>query len=169
MAKELSKKQRILVDSYAEGMSKLAAMRMAGYSDPVGNLPKIFDSPTVQAAIAERQASTRKRHDIKVDDVIEGLMEAVHAASNSQELVGAWREIGRIIGAYEHAKKIEVDVKAEVKHIESTKQLERMTEKQLAELADLGDNFIVADALGGDFVEDSVEDDIEDAEYEEID
>ena len=75
-------------------------------------------------------------------------MDAVRCAENSADLVQAWREIGRIIGAYEHAKKIEIDVRQKIEHITTIKQLENMSDKQLAELAEV-EGFI----LEGEFVE----------------
>lgn len=48
--------------------------------------------PTVIAAI-EHQQVTRQ-------DVLRGLKDAVDCATTSAELVAAWREIGKLIGAY---------------------------------------------------------------------
>ena len=48
--------------------------------------------PAVIAAI-EHQQATR-------NDVLRGFMDAVNCATTSTELVAAWREIGKLIGAY---------------------------------------------------------------------
>ena len=146
----LTSKQEIAVNAYLGGMDRTAACRAAGYARPQDEAATLFKTPSVAKAIANRQKAIRRRVAIEIDDVLEGLMEAVHAAQNSMEMVAAWREIGRIIGAYEHAKRVEV--KIEHKHIKSVKQLERLSDKDLAELAALGDSFT-----------------IEDAEYSEID
>ena len=39
-------------------------------------------------------------------DVMTGMLDAVEAAATASELVLAWRELGKLIGAYEPEKKI---------------------------------------------------------------
>lgn len=59
---------------------------------------------TVAQAVQRLQQSLG----ITRDDVIAGMMDGVHAAATSTELIAAWREIGRLIGVYA-PKQIKVD------------------------------------------------------------
>ena len=142
VVQRLTNKQLIAVQLYVAGATKSEACRKAGYADPT-EMDRLFKNPKVLLEIDKMRAMSRKELSIEVKDVIEGLMEAVHIATNAMEMVAAWREIGRILGAYEHAKKIEIDVSQKVEHIHHTKQLERMSDADLAQLAELGEDFVI--------------------------
>lgn len=140
----LNNKQEIAVNAFVSGMDKVAAVTAAGYKNPKEYAKEFFRSKQIKDEIAKRQQAARKRVNIEIDDVLEGLMEGVHAAQNTADLVMAWREIGKIIGAY--TQKIEVDVNKKIEHINSVRQLERMTDDDLAQLAEMGDVLNIDDA-----------------------
>jgi len=71
------------------------------------------------------------------------MLDAVEAAATASELVLAWRELGKLIGAYEPEKKI-----LEV-HDYSREELKTLTDKELAQLA--GDRY--KDAIDAEFEE----------------
>jgi hypothetical protein len=50
--------------------------------------------------------STRNVEELSKSDVMTGMLDAVEAAATASELVLAWRELGKLIGAYEPEKKI---------------------------------------------------------------
>lgn len=141
----LTEKQRIFAKCIVEGMSKVAAARAAGYLDPEKDGDRAFSSKAVQAEIEKYRAEVRNQVSVTLKDVIDGLMMAVHMAETSQDLVSAWREIGRIIGAYEHAKKIEVDITQKIEKITTVKQLEQLSDSDLAKLAEMDFQIIEAE------------------------
>lgn len=86
---------------------------------------------------AEAKEEVKKKFALEKEDVINGFLDAVRAASNSMEMVAAWREIGRIIGAYE-PQKIEVSHE----HKLSAAQVQSMSNEQLLRLADFNGEII---------------------------
>jgi hypothetical protein len=64
-------------------------------------------SPKVRKAIKWLiKDSTRNVEELNKSDVMTGMLDAVEAAATASELVLAWRELGKLIGAYEPEKKI---------------------------------------------------------------
>ena len=139
---ELTVMERAAIDAVMGGATQGEALRLAGYSD--SSRPSIvFNQVAIKAEMVRQRAMLSADMNLQIKDVLDGLMDAVGAAQNSLELVAAWREIGKILGAYEHAKKIEVDVTSRVEHIHHSKQLERMSDSDLVKLAELGDDFVL--------------------------
>lgn len=98
----LTPQQRRYVDARVCGMNSSAAAKAAGLPNSHG--PGLERSPSVQLALKE--INDRAMNDLVLgrQDVINGMLDAVKAAASSTELVAAWREIGKIIGAYEPQK-----------------------------------------------------------------
>lgn len=69
---------------------------IGGIAESTTEVTALEYTPTVQAAVAQ----LRHHLNLTRDDIIAGMMDAVYSAANSQELVAAWREIGKLIGAY---------------------------------------------------------------------
>lgn len=65
--------------------------------------------PKVARYLALSTRCAVRRTLVSRNDVINGFLDAVDAAATSQELTQAWREIGRVIGAYE-PEKLEISV-----------------------------------------------------------
>jgi hypothetical protein len=83
-------------------MNPTQATKAAGV--PPGHATGLEKSPTVQLAMKEINEKAMAEMTLGRKDVINGFLDAVRAASSSTELVQAWREIGKIIGAYEPQK-----------------------------------------------------------------
>lgn len=79
-----------------------------------------------------RQAVTRLQQEVGLtrEDILAGMMDAVYAASTSAELVMAWREIGRLIGAY-------APNRVQIEHTSNTQLLQRISMLSDAELVGL--------------------------------
>lgn len=119
----LTPQQRRYVEGRATGLSPAAACKAAGL--PTSHAPGLERSPNVQAALRDINSAAMQRLQLSRHDVLEGLLTATKAAATATELVAAWREIGKIIGAYEPQK---IAVTHEVLLPE---QLRVMSDKQL--------------------------------------
>lgn len=98
----LTPQQRRYVEARACGMNSSQAAKAAGV--PTSHAGGLERSPTVQLAMKEINDRAMSEMSLTRKDVINGFLDAVKAASSSTELVQAWREIGKIIGAYEPQK-----------------------------------------------------------------
>lgn len=135
----LNSRQRIYVESRAAGMRKVESARVAGYSHPNVDCSRLEKLPAVKRAIQLAVMPAVRDAELSRKDVLEGFMDAVRAAGTSAELTQAWREIGRVIGAYE-PDKVEVNVKIE----DLTQQkLQSMSTSELIELTKQGDVYTV--------------------------
>lgn len=96
--------QRRYVEARVNGMGITAAARAAGVANAHGNAQSLEHNPAVKLALQEINKQALAGLVITRHDVIEGLLQATRAAATATELVMAWREIGKIIGAYEPVK-----------------------------------------------------------------
>lgn len=146
----LTSKEVLYVEGRLAGSPPTVAARMAGMSDPFEDGARmekdlrIRDAmeATIKLATAERQLTR--------DDVLAGLMDAVHMSATATELVAAWREIGKVIGAYEPTR---VDL-----NITNQRQLQELDDAQLAKVAAIEGEYTVldfADEDGGDVTDDT--------------
>ena len=140
---ELSVKQKRYVEARLQGLNKKMAHSAAGYAptgdgDPNG-VYALERSPKVRAAIRYLiRESTKSVEDLTKSDVLTGMMDAVDSAATAGELVMAWREIGKLLGAYEPEKRIlEVHdyTREELKAL-SDKDLKRMAGKDMSNAVD---------------------------------
>lgn len=135
---DLSEKQRAYVECRLQGMTKLASGRAAGYAQPEVNAYRVERHPAVAAALRKAAEATAERVDLKREDIVRGMQDAIHSAATATELVAAWREIGKLVGAYEPAK---VDLNVRLDQM-TVAQLQRMPTEQLIELSK-GDGYLV--------------------------
>jgi Terminase small subunit len=147
---KLTKLQRLYVEARLTGLNIHQSGIAAGVKVPDVNAYRLEKHPGVRAALDAASRMATEKMDLRRDDVLRGLQDAVVAAATSAELTAAWREIGKVIGAYEperheHVLKLE-DL-----------TLERLQTLPTAELAKM--------AEGKDFVVNRDEDAL-DAEYE---
>jgi len=135
-ANSLNPQQRKFVDNIILGMLQSQAARNAGYKFPYKEARRLMRDEKVMAAIKEEQAKHEKVADISRKKVMDGLLETVQIAKDSQEpmaMVGAWREIARICGYYAPEKKqIDISVNGQV-HIS---RLENMSDEELLKVID---------------------------------
>lgn len=124
---QLSSQEVTYVESRLCGNTPLTSARLAGLPQPNEACTRLEKDERVRAALesAIRLQTYEKR--LTRDDVLAGFMDAVGMASTATELVSAWREIGKVIGAYE-PQQIEVNAK-------SREQLRELSDAELANLA----------------------------------
>lgn len=114
----MTAKQQAYCTARLEGCDENQAKQIAGY-DRRGH-PEAH--PKIARYIALSTKSALRNNVVNREDVIRGLLDAVDSAGTSMELTQAWREIGRVIGAYA-PEKFEVNTK-----------VEDLTAKRLAEM-----------------------------------
>lgn len=135
--------QRRYVEARLQGLSITAAGRAAGASSNSAT-SALEHSPKVRKAIKYLiKDSTRNVEELSKSDVMTGMLDAVEAAATASELVLAWRELGKLIGAYEPEKKI-----LEI-HDYTKDELRAMKDEDLLRLS--GGKF--ADAIDAEFEE----------------
>lgn len=130
----LTPRQRRYVEARASGMPPRTAAQACGAPSNDGRLAATLENdPDIQLALREINRAAMQDMVLTRKDVLDGLMDAVRSAATSTELTTAWREIGRIIGAYEPQK-----IAVTHEHI-LPEQLRSMSDRQLIEIAGLGD------------------------------
>lgn len=138
---QLTLKQKNYVEARLQGLTPAAACRAAGVSD---NSTQMERSPKVRKALRYLiKESTKNVADLTKDDVVQGMLDAVDAASTSTELVNAWREIGKLMGVYEPEKKV-----LELRDY-TAQELKTLPEEELVRLS--GGKY--ADAIDGEYRE----------------
>ena len=127
----LTLKQKNYVEARMQGLNMSASARAAGCEGNVSFLAQQMErSPKVRAAIRWLiRESTQSVEELTKSDVMTGMLDAVEAASTSAELVMAWRELGKLIGAYEPERKI-----LEI-HDYSKDELKELSDKDLLRMA----------------------------------
>ena len=118
--------QRIYVESRIQGMSPTASMRAAGASENAA-VKEYEQHPRIKSILQQINREAMNKMVVTRKEVLEGLMDSVNAAATSTEMTMAWREIGKLVGAYE----------PEVIRHEATpsaERLRRMTNQELLEL-----------------------------------
>lgn len=126
-----------------QGLSVSAAGAAAGCAN-VYSASNLERSPKVRKAIKFLvKDSVRSVEELSKSDVMTGMLDAVEAAATASELVLAWRELGKLIGAYEPEKKI-----LEI-HDYTREELKTMSDNELLRLS--GGKY--ADAIDAEFEE----------------
>lgn len=120
----LSTQQQLYLQHRLNGIAPKAAALAAGYRNPKAMVFSLERNPKIKAALVEANERRLVQEEIDKSKVIQGFLSAVDAATSATELVQAWRELGKLIGAYE-PQKVEVNV-----------TLEDLTEKQLRSMSD---------------------------------
>jgi len=123
----LGPKEQLYIDSRLQGTPPVAAARVAGFEYPVDASTQLEGDERVRAAIEYSIHVRAHEMQITRQDVLAGMLEAVQMAATATEMVSAWREIGKIIGAYEPTK-------IEVNHVRRD-QIRQLDDEQLAEMA----------------------------------
>lgn len=124
---ELTIGQKNYVEARLQGLSTAAALRASGVMVDASLMER---NPKVRAAIRYLiKESTKSVTELTKSDVLTGMMDAVNAAATASELVMAWREIGKLLGAYEPERKI-----LEIRDY-SVDELKTLSDRDLARLA----------------------------------
>lgn len=148
---KLTPKQRLYLENRLQGMAVKTAAAAAGYHADGSRVYKdLEEHPRIKRLMLDVTKTAFQKITVTRADVIQGFMDAVNSAQSSTELVMAWREIGKVIGAYEPEVKI-------VKHLDITAEKVRsMKDEDLLRLAEM-ESFMLpdieADIIEGEFVE----------------
>jgi hypothetical protein len=121
--------QKRYVEARLQGLTITAAGKAAGVAsqDVAQHMER---SPKVRRAIKFLiKDSTKSVLEMSKSDVMTGMLDAVEAAATAGELVMAWRELGKLIGAYEPERKI-----LEV-HDYTREELKALTDDELLKLS----------------------------------
>lgn len=116
-------------------------LKLAGLSDVEAahrlGLPAVSKaltrSPRVLAALRQLNEEVAAEVVVTRNNVLRGLLDAVDSAGSATELINAWKEIGRLIGAYE-PQRIQVDKRVAVANL-SLDKLRAMSVDELLQLA----------------------------------
>jgi hypothetical protein len=134
---KLNETQRAYANARLKGMNSVESYKAAGLDpetvndDAYAGHPKVTNYIHLAARAATRLALVSRT------DVLNGLFDAVEAAGSSTELTAAWREIGRIVGAYE-PQRVEVGITV---HDLDRQRLATMSTKELITLTKSGGVF----------------------------
>ena len=137
---ELTLAQKNYVEARLQGLNQKMSARAAGLTE--GNASsQVENNPKVRAAIRYLiKESTKSVTELTKSDVLTGMMDAVSAASTAAELVMAWREIGKLLGAYEPERKI-----LEIRDY-TADELKTLSDRDLAKLAGNAMTEVIEDA-----------------------
>jgi hypothetical protein len=139
-AQPLTPRVQKVVEYVCQGMSWRAASQQVGLACREQEWKK---DPRVQAALAVEREKNAKLAELKRQDVIDGLKEAVALAklvSDPHALIKAWAELGKLCGFYApEIKKLDISVTSR----RVITQMEGLSERELLELAneELSGNF----------------------------
>lgn len=97
MSTKVSKQEKLYADAVVLGVSKNAALAASGLMSPP-------DKAVIKAEIKRVREDYSRRLGFTREDVINGLHLAINVATTAGEMIAGWREIGKIIGAYEPQK-----------------------------------------------------------------
>lgn len=132
---ELSARERKFVESVSLGNTYTQAARDAGLELANIHYNALLRREDVREAINQQRLVNQRQLDIKREDVLQGLGEALEVAKLKEDptaMIAAWREIGKICGFYETRVKIDVRHESEDALI---KVIDQLDESQLVELA----------------------------------
>tara|TARA_R110002167_G_scaffold60282_5_gene170449 strand:- start:4547 stop:5101 length:555 start_codon:yes stop_codon:yes gene_type:complete len=129
----LTAPQRLFLEARLQGLNQTQAAKAAGATDEQAKSHghKYAHNPKIVAA-AKWSLAQGVEQEFDRDLVLGGLMDAVESAATSTELTMAWREIGKVIGAYapERTELIVGDMTPD--------RLRQLSEKELLGLVDQG-------------------------------
>lgn len=150
---KLTERQRLYVENRLMGLNQTASARAAGYAEgsctSIGNT--LEKNPVIRNVLMLASKQALQKMSVGREEVLKGLMDAVDTAATATELVAAWREIGKLIGAYEPEK------------VEHTHKLEDISREKLAAMSDAE---LLKHAGQAEFR--LVDEDVIEAEYEEL-
>lgn len=131
LQQEMSPYEQLYAEARALGATPVAAARSAGYDDPVATSTVLEKSDRVRAVRDIYIRDQNRRRQLTRDDIVDGLQQAASMATNASEMVAAYKELGKLIGAYEPETHV-------VKHEYSIEELQKQSDEELLELAGMG-------------------------------
>lgn len=134
----LNARQRAYVEHRLKGLAPKPAAAAAGFSPSYVSqqaMNHLERHPRIKVILREMGKRALKRLALTRDDVLHGLLDAVDGAATATELTNAWREIGKVIGAYEPEK-----VKISLEDM-GGEDLQSLSVQELAAIADMQNIF----------------------------
>lgn len=132
LKQELSPHEVLYAESRARGATPVAAARSAGYEDPIAACSDLEASDRVTAVrdiILRDEVRARK---LTREDIVDGFQQAASMATTATEMVAAYKELGKLIGAYEPERQV-------VEHKHSVEAIQQQSDQELMELAGMDD------------------------------
>jgi hypothetical protein len=130
---ELTDQQRVYTEARMHGLAPLEACKAAGYKHASIQWHSLEKHPKIAPLIKLAVDAPIEKFRISREDVIQGFMDSINAASTSTELTAAWREIAKMQGYYAPDQ---IEIKHSVENMTLNK-LEAMPESELAKLAEM--------------------------------
>ena len=129
----LTEKQLMFVRHWAAGESVLSASARAGYSDNGTYAYRLCKEPAIIKLYEKEKALYEASCQMTRKRVMEGFLEAAEMArlqADPTAMTGAWREVGKMCGYYEPAKKtIDININGQI-----TQKIERMDDETLLKI-----------------------------------
>jgi hypothetical protein len=97
---ELTDQQRVYTEARMHGLAPLEACKAAGYKHASIQWHSLEKHPKIAPLIKLAVDAPIEKFRISREDVIQGFMDSINAASTSTELTAAWREIAKMQGYY---------------------------------------------------------------------
>ena len=108
----LTPKQEAFVNAKCAGLNDLAAAKQAGYSSAEGSAHQLKDSRPVQTALMEARGALMQVTNLRRQDIVNGVLEAIDRARMLGEPateIRGWTELAKMLGFYApEVKKIEI-------------------------------------------------------------
>ncbi len=128
----LTDQQKVYVEGRLSGLVPYAACKAAGFVQPESQAYRLERTPKIRDVLDAASSVARISIDMDRGDVLQGLMDALQMCANATEMTNVWKEIGKIIGAYQPIK---------IEHTHSigdmtNDQLQRMSNRDLVKMVD---------------------------------
>lgn len=130
----LREKEVLYKDGILKGLTKHAAARHAGYSEPHKAVKRLNKQELLQETIAEEQVQVRAALQITRQDVIEGFKDAIDHARLIDEpstMVRGWEAISKTLGLNAPEQK---ELKVSIEH--RVHRLRQMTDEELLAMSE---------------------------------
>jgi hypothetical protein len=128
--RHLTEMQMMFVRHWAAGESILSASARAGYSDGGTYAYRLVKDPLIVELYEREKKAYEAACQMTRKKVMDGFLEAAEMAklqADPTAMVGAWREVGKMCGYYEPAKKtIDININGQV-----TQKIERLDDDAL--------------------------------------
>lgn len=130
----LNAREQLYVEARTLGSPPVVCARIAGFDDPDKDALRLESNPVIHEAIRAHIQTERAGTIVSREDVLQGFLDAVRMSATATELTGAWREIGKLTGAYE-PKKVELTYR-------NAESLRQMSDDELLQAAAIEGEYV---------------------------
>lgn len=135
LQQSLSAKEHTYVDMRAQGAPAYVAAKSAGFADPADHALTLERDPRIRSAIEYTLRAQRHQRQLTRDDVLNGFLEADAMAATAAEKVMAWKEIGKVIGAY-------APTEIAIGQGDPSQKVKKLSDHELAKMAAIDADFV---------------------------